>query len=1265
MRRALVITLILAFAAILVAALAWAALFRTAPGRELVLTLIERELGDALGGEVEIRALDGAPPGFIVLHDLRAHVDGEPLLTAARIEFDWRPFALLSRRVHAVRLHVEGLQLLRAPPARKRGDEEPRAPPWPPRFPYVAVDAFSLVDARVEETVAGRPLRLDGEGALDMGGAAIKAQLRLSSRNDTDLVDLALDFDPAAGRLFLDLVAASQADGAVAALVGLDGPLFLEAKADAPVAVFELSIDGSLGGYGDIMARLGGDLSAMSSARAEATLAFGPKLAALAREAGPRIDLAATLREERDRTILAIERLDSAAGGLFGEIRWTVRRGRLAAIEADLDASLAGDYRSALQRWLGPRISLAISGEPRGDQYALKGAARGTAWSVDIEEGRTDLREIFAGRIDIAFEEDQMRPSPFDRNGTASARVFVSQERIEAENMRLRLGASSFDGEGAIDLSADAFELAGAGALTPDLAETLVEGLALPKAAPFQLEARGAFDRFEARLETDAPPASYRGETLPAATLAFNFAGLPRLPSGDFTATRLDGRGRAEIQLRSSLDGRISAPRVLILGEAFRLGGNGSYDPARAHVALNLSYEGGAGATPWPGLALEGAFAISGRMDLDGAGALTLDAPRLDVNGIETRNLAAAANGTLSAFAFSITADRIAGLPAGEIAALSFDGEVDLEDGAQATLARFEAQVGGFPAMLDQPARLSFGEGVEISGLRAQIGRDGRLAFDGAFSQTRWRARLALEAAPIRPISSVVTASLDLDTRRDGPAVGDFLLRSRLTESESAAFRGTLDWDGERLRLVNAEPADAIDFDLAIPMKLRRTPELSVSLDGALAGSAGYSGPAQAVALFLPTALHSLEGALELRASLAGTLVQPELAGVLTLTDGAYTEFATGLSLTGVNARAEARPAEGGSRVVFSATARGPAQDADTIAYEGEAYIGENARIESALTLNDARLAAGPVSQARASGKLAIAGPIEAVALSGEIALARLEAELAAPETTGLVEIEVVRVGDESQDAGGAAPSPRPSVSFDVTARADDKIFVRGRGLESEWRANVRLLGDADAPLILGDLGLRRGHIDFSGRRFDITRGEVVFDRLAPNDPVLNIRAEYETGEGVIAAIEIGGRASAPSVSLTSTPQLPSEDVMALVLFGKPATELSAIESLQMAQALAQLSGVAGLGGPGVVGAARRALGLDMLNVDFDSETGVGSLAVGKYVANGLFVSATQDARGENGAVRVQYEITDSITVETELKQNGEQTVSANWKRDF
>ena len=100
--------------------------------------------------------------------------------------------------------------------------------------------------------------------------------------------------------------------------------------------------------------------------------------------------------------------------------------------------------------------------------------------------------------------------------------------------------------------------------------------------------------------------------------------------------------------------------------------------------------------------------------------------------------------------------------------------------------------------------------------------------------------------------------------------------------------------------------------------------------------------------------------------------------------------------------------------------------------------------------------------------------------------------------------------------------------------------------------------------------------------------------------------------------------------------------------------------------ALASLGGIGPFGGAGgVTSSIREAVGLDLLNIDVDPENGGGSLTVGKYVADGFFVSATQDAQGESGAVRVEYEITDNISVQTEVRQDGDQTYSANWKRDF
>jgi len=291
-----------------------------------------------------------------------------------------------------------------------------------------------------------------------------------------------------------------------------------------------------------------------------------------------------------------------------------------------------------------------------------------------------------------------------------------------------------------------------------------------------------------------------------------------------------------------------------------------------------------------------------------------------------------------------------------------------------------------------------------------------------------------------------------------------------------------------------------------------------------------------------------------------------------------------------------------------------------------------------------------------------------------------MDVEVITPETTGLVDIDVVVVSGAdpgvnnliaeetlSQKAGESSGPKASSFAYDVDIVADDRLFVRGRGLESEWSADLTVRNNGSEPLVLGAVSLVRGTFDFAGRRFDVTTGEILFDRLSPNDPVIDLAADYETADGLVATVSVSGRSSGPTVELPSTPSGPQNDIMALVLFGKPTEQLSAVESLQTAQALASLGGVGpfGGGGGGIVGSLRQSTGLDLLNVDLDGPGGAASLTAGKYLADGLFVSATQDVNGNNGSIRVEYELTDNITVESRVRADGDQTVSANYKKDF
>ena len=438
-------------------------------------------------------------------------------------------------------------------------------------------------------------------------------------------------------------------------------------------------------------------------------------------------------------------------------------------------------------------------------------------------------------------------------------------------------------------------------------------------------------------------------------------------------------------------------------------------------------------------------------------------------------------------------------------------------------------------------------------------------------------------------------------------------------------------------------------------------------MSGAISGAAKYDGRIETVAGFLPATLQTLEGDLSLEGRVSGEFGNPILTGAMTVANGAFTELATGLSIVNIDAKAQANAAAKGSRIMFEASGGGVAQTEKTITAKGFVTIADKARLGSTISMNNARLSAGPVSDVTADGEIELSGPFDNLLAKGAFAVRNLDAQIITPEPTGLVDVNVVIVdGDGEPAANFNRAAPSASIRYDISVKGEDRIFIRGRGLESEWSADINMSGRADEPVIIGRMSLKKGDIAFAGRRFDMTRGVVAFDRLSVNDPILDMRAERETRSGVDAKIVVAGRAKAPKITLESSPTLPPEDIMALILFDKPANELSAIESLQVAEGLAELGGIGPFGGNGVTGAARRALGLDLLNFDIDqTDSAASTLTVGKYVADGLFVSATQDARGQNGSVRIEYEIDDSFTVETELRQDGDQTVSANWKRDF
>lgn len=107
---------------------------------------------------------------------------------------------------------------------------------------------------------------------------------------------------------------------------------------------------------------------------------------------------------------------------------------------------------------------------------------------------------------------------------------------------------------------------------------------------------------------------------------------------------------------------------------------------------------------------------------------------------------------------------------------------------------------------------------------------------------------------------------------------------------------------------------------------------------------------------------------------------------------------------------------------------------------------------------------------------------------------------------------------------------------------------------------------------------------------------------------------------------------------------LPQDEVLAHLLFGRGAFSLSPLELAQIAAAVASLTGVTS-GASDPLEGARKRLGLDRLSIG----GGKGSsptLEVGRYVAPGVYLGTKQGISGTNSQFTVQVDSTKGLKLE-------------------
>lgn len=515
------------------------------------------------------------------------------------------------------------------------------------------------------------------------------------------------------------------------------------------------------------------------------------------------------------------------------------------------------------------------------------------------------------------------------------------------------------------------------------------------------------------------------------------------------------------------------------------------------------------------------------------------------------------------------------------------------------------------------------------------------------------------------------SCSLDLSLKEEGgpPSGRVHLLLEEATISQSGKplpirAKGNLQLNLDRNALqlhsdLKASGGQFFEWTATLPVQGNLfSYTLRLDQEQPLASQVTMEGKLEEIFDFINIGSHKVAGLVSCHLYLSKTLLSPSLVGKIYVQQGRYDNYVTGTSLQEITASGSAENNQ------FTLTSfQGKGKEEGSLSAQGEMRLDFKEHFPYAVTLQLDNLSTLRYDSfwGNFTGPLKVTGTTQRAYAEGALLVS--EGHFQIPDKLPLdipvLPVTYIHQPPHLQKNLILSPPLFPT-GLDIYLSAGNKIFVRGRGLNSEWNGQVHLGGDNSDLSANGSLQLLKGEFAFSGKVFSLTQGEISFAHKNTQEAFLSLSGTLNLSDATITAL-LRGPLSSPQLSLYSVPHMPTSSILARILFNKDISEISALQAIQIAQAIVTLSGGAG---PDVLEAIRKSLGIDRLNI-VSSQSGSDEISVqiGKYLTRGVMVTLSQSA--DSSQVIVEVELSRGFVFQAETQEEEEGKFTLKWNRNY
>lgn len=269
------------------------------------------------------------------------------------------------------------------------------------------------------------------------------------------------------------------------------------------------------------------------------------------------------------------------------------------------------------------------------------------------------------------------------------------------------------------------------------------------------------------------------------------------------------------------------------------------------------------------------------------------------------------------------------------------------------------------------------------------------------------------------------------------------------------------------------------------------------------------------------------------------------------------------------------------------------------------------------------------------------------VALNGSLEVA--DAEIDLEEVFGAGGGNAVRVSSDvvvvngAQNVAGAGRVSLP-LSANLTVRVGENVHVSGYDLDANLSGDLMLEQSPGRPLLVyGELDIPQGRYEIYNQELNARDGRLVFFGN-PANPLLDVRAFRETDNGEVGVLLTGNLDSIEG-RLYSTPTLPDQEILALLVTGKSFGSVNEEESDALVGAIASF----GLGrGEGITQRVGSTLGLDSLTVGGGTTLEDSAVGLGKYLTPDLLMRYKIGLFDRQSVLGIEYTLSERLKLEVE-----------------